>query len=111
MGVVYLMNRKEKFFYKYRPIYCTEFKTRKLRYCCLSSGCEGKLLFDFKSEEFQVTTSHTISSKSHEKGYHPKYEEIMKCFNENPDINYILILREYRGKKKYQNNSEDNEDE
>ena len=98
-GTVYSIKRdeKENIFYRYRPIYCLDHKNKILRYCCLEGGCEGKVLFDLKLEQFEETNEHNLSNKSHILSNHPKNYEIMKYFHENTHINDILILREYQG--------------
>ena len=97
IGVVYKYNRNEKILFKYRPIFFADINTKKLRYSCLENGCNGKLIFDVRTEIFEETHSHSVSNQSHEMYAHPKYDEIIDKFENNSNYNYIITLREYIG--------------
>ena len=97
IGTLIIFNRKLKTFYRYRPLFVTNSDTRQLKYCCLESGCEGRILFDLRREIIEETAKHSLGEKSHIFSTHPKNYELQKYFEENQYVNFICVLREYKG--------------
>ena len=77
------------------PIFCSDYTTRKLKYCYLESGCEGKLLLYLRTDKFEKDRAHNLANKTHMMSLYRKYDYNLNYFGDNNQINYILIFRKY----------------
>ena len=97
LGTFINYDRNENVYYRYRPLFLTDCETRLIKYCCLESGCEGRMMFNLKHETFEETAKHNIGKISHTFSSHPKNYEIQKFLEENKEIDKLCLLRDYRG--------------
>ena len=87
---------KDNIIFRYRPLFFNNYTTKILKFSCLEEGCEGKGIFDLKSEQFEETNKHSLKNNPHELSCHPKNYEICDYFVKHPESNTIQILREYQ---------------